>query len=121
MEVLQNDFLGIPIGIILWSFIGNLLRIIYQFSSDRTIKNLFQWIMTRSILSIIVGAIIYLGILYLFVPRDFTIMYLIVFLVGISDLGYIIIQELQKIIVSSLEGPLDEDQAKREGDKENLD
>lgn len=107
-KVLEYSLAGIPFGIILWSFIGNLIRLILIISSKTPIESPLRWIITRSCLSIFVGSASALLVSTFFIPIDYSIMYVLVFLVGYSNLPLQLVDMLQNTMVQHVNGPLDE-------------
>jgi len=115
--VLEYSLLGIPFGVVFWSCIGNLIRIILTIQSASSIESPFRWIFIRSCLSIFVGTAISFIVLCFFIPIGYSALYFIAFVVGLSDLPFNLVGALQNTIAKDFNGPLDEEQTLNE-DKE---
>ncbi|BDS11385.1 hypothetical protein [Aureispira anguillae] len=81
-------FLGIPLGVILVSFVGSLFKLIYTLYQEDEINSFFKLIVVRSLMGIILGAILFLFLNSFVDAKESVITYLVVFVAGIySDLA----------------------------------
>ncbi len=60
-----TPLLGIPPSVILWSFIGSFLALLMRFIQRRfwEIDDFFKWLLVRSLIGLIMGAVLYLVVI----------------------------------------------------------
>lgn len=80
-ELKSYPILGIPLGVILFSYLGGLSRIIYTVYQGIKIEFLFKWILINSL-----GSILFGGAVFLFISTivDIEIAYLLFLIVFVA-------------------------------------
>jgi hypothetical protein len=89
-EIRNFPILGIPMGIVVWSFIGSFAAMLSQFYQKpvQEFGNTIKWVIIRPVLGVVMGAAVYLALYSLVLSTSNTnslLPLLVAFFVGYSD------------------------------------
>lgn len=99
--------MGIPLSVIIWSFIGSFAAMLTQFNKKKIYEfgNSLKWIIIRPVLGVVMGAAIYMALLSLVLTGKSNNEYLplvVAFFVGYSDTFTLDIMNSIQRVVSGL-------------------
>lgn len=105
-EIKDYPILGIPLAVLIWSFIGSFAAMLTQFNKEPIHKfgDTLKWVIIRPVLGVVMGAAIYLALFSLVLTgksQNALLPLLVAFFVGYSDtFTYDIMASIQNIISS---------------------
>lgn len=105
-DIKDYPILGIPLAVLIWSFIGSFAAMLTQFNKEPIHKfgDTLKWVIIRPVLGVVMGAAIYLALFSLVLTgksQNALLPLLVAFFVGYSDtFTYDIMASIQNIISS---------------------